>query len=172
MIRTISLLVLALPVAASAGPKRDAVMDLLNAFEEPVRAADLAALGDGVDTELMEIAADPEVATTRRGRAVTSLQFYETDTVRTFLEARLVSGATESLLRRKAAASLAAWGAAATPILGPVLGDRDVQVRIAVAQALGRVGDATARKLLRDRLATEPEPAVQEAITKSLAVQR
>jgi HEAT repeat protein len=172
MIRMLSLLVLAAPGAAWAGPKRDAVMDLLNAFEDTVREADLAALGDGVDAELMEIADDAQVPTTRRARAISGLQYYRTDTVRTFLEKHLETKSSVSMLRRKAAASLAAWGPTAVATLAPVLGDSDVQLRIAVAQALGRIGDDPARKLLQDRLAAEPEPAVKEAITKSLGVQR
>jgi HEAT repeat protein len=170
MIRTICLLVLAAPLSAWAGPKRAAVMDLLNAFEEPIREADLAALGDGVDAELMEIADDAQVPASRRGRAVTGLQYYKTDTVRTYLEKQLKGDV--SLLRRKAAASLAAWGPTAVPALTPVLSDSDVQLRIAVAQALGRIGDESARKALQERLASESEPVVKEAIDKALGVPR
>lgn len=172
MIRMISLLVLAAPVASWAGPKHDAVMDLLNAFEEPLREADLVALGSGVDAELMEIADDTQVPATRRGRAIVGMQYFKTDTVRSWLETRLASTTSESILRRKAASSLAAWGPSAVAVLGPVLADSDVQVRIAVAQALGRVGDDAARKALQDRLGAESVPAVKDVITRELAVQR
>jgi HEAT repeat protein len=170
MLRT--MLLLAWPVAAWAGPKHDAVMDLLGASEDPVRQADLVALGDGVDAELMAIALDPEVPTTRRGRALGSLQYYATDGVRHFLEAQLAEPTGHSLLRRTAAASLAAWGPVAVPVLAHALSDADLQVRIAVARALGRIVAPSAKQALQARLRAEIDATAKQAITASLAVQR
>jgi HEAT repeat protein len=154
---------------AWAGPKRDAVMDLLNAFEHTAGEAELRALGDGVDAELMEIADDAAVPATRRGRAVSALQFYPTDTVRGFLERHLK--ASDALVRRKAAYSLAAFGSAAVPSLTAALSDADVQLRIAAASALGTIGSDPAKQALRGRLASEGEGAVKDAITRALESQ-
>ncbi|MCA9489676.1 MAG: HEAT repeat domain-containing protein [Myxococcales bacterium] len=161
------LTLLLLAAASWAGEKRDAVLELLGAFEEPVAQKNLEALGEGVDVELMAIADDHAVPHSRRGNAVVALQFYPTDPVHTFLVAHLAPG-NDALLRRKAAHSLAAFGAAAVPELAPSLADDDTQVRIAVVHALGRIEDPTARTALESRLPQEPEPAVKDAIAKAL----
>jgi HEAT repeat protein len=168
--RTLSVCALALllPLASAwAGPQRDAVLELLNAYEDVPSQADLAALGDGIDQELMEIADDAKVPSTRRGRALSALQHYRTDDVRTFLEAH-VDASDKGILRRKAAWSLAAWGDDAVAKLQGALADDDVQLRIAVAQALGSIGTDTARAALTARLDPEPETAVKDAIRKAL----
>jgi HEAT repeat protein len=153
-----------------AGPQRQAVLDLLNAYDEPVRQEDLAALGAGVDAELLEIAQDAAVPLTRRGKAVAALKFYPTTEVRSFLDATLAG--QESLLRRKAAYSLAAFGSSAVPALIGALGEPDVQLRVAAANALGTVGDAEGLEALRARLAVETEPAVKKAITAAVGGSR
>lgn len=168
MMRTVlAILALGLSAPALAGEKHDAVMDLLNGFEDPVREADLAALGDGVEVELMQIAEDKAVPATRRGRAVSALQYYRTDAVRAFLEKHLADP-HDGLIRRKAAWSLAAWGEPAVPLLTGALGDADVQLRIAAAQALGTIPHESAKAALRARLSAETESAVKDAIGKSL----
>ncbi|MEQ1505286.1 MAG: HEAT repeat domain-containing protein [Myxococcota bacterium] len=166
MSRVLGVLALLVPALAWAGPKRDAVMDLLNAIEEPVREADLTALGDGVDAELMSIADDAAIPVSRRGRAVSALQYFKTEPVRVFLEGHLAAG--DALVRRKAAYSLAVFGPSAVAPLSKALGDADVQLRIAAAQALGQLGDAAAHQALTARLGSEREPAVRDAITKAL----
>lgn len=156
-----------LPATAWAGPNRDAVMDLLNAYEDVPAKSDLDALGDGIDLELMEIADDHAVPSTRRGRAISALQHYPTDAVRAFLDAHLAD-ADKGILRRKAAFSLAAWGDGAVDTLSGALTDDDVQLRIAVAQALGSIGTDASRQALQARLESESEAAVSEAIQKAL----
>src|SRR5687767_12731606 len=162
MSRTLVWVALCVPGLAFAGEKRDAVMDLLNAIDSPPREADWKALGDGVDAELMEIAVDTSVPTTRRGAAVTALQYYPTDTVRAFLEGRLAS--TDALVRRKAVYSLAAFGPSSVPKIAGALSDADVQLRIAAANALGTIADESAKAALRARQPIEGEKAVQDAI--------
>jgi HEAT repeat protein len=165
---TWALLALALPITAVAGEHQAAVMDLLNAVEQPPTKTDLEAISDGVDAELMEIADDTEVASTRRGRAISALGFFPTDTVRAFLDAKLIE-AGKSLFRRKAAYALAAgWGAESVEAIAAVLTDDDVQLRIAAVNALAQVNDATARQALETQLATESESAVKDAIEKGL----
>jgi HEAT repeat protein len=114
----------------------------------------------------MSIADDTTVPVTRRGRAVSALQYFRTDAVRGFLEAKVKAG--DPLVRRKAAYSLGAFGAPAVAPLTGALGDADVQLRIAAATALGTVGGEPALQALRDRLAAEPEAAVRDALTKAL----
>ncbi len=169
MSRTVVALALAalLPLAARAGEHRDAVMDILNAYEVTASKADLDALGDGVVAELMEIAVDAEVPASRRGRAISALQFYPTDEVRAFLEARLVD-ADKSLYRRKALGALAAFGPSAVPVIAPYLKDRDEQVRMAAARSLGRIGGDEARGALEARRKKEKVASVREVIDAAL----
>ncbi len=153
---------------AHAGPHRDAVLDLLNAFEGAATADEMRAIGAGVDAELMEIADDGAVPTSRRGRAVSALGFFPSDGVRTFLESHLKK-ADRPLLRRKAAMSLAAgWGEASVDVLAKELGDSDVQVRIAVVRALASVEAEAAKQVLREHLEAEQETAVRAAIEGAL----
>ncbi len=161
-------LVLLMPLASAwAGPQRDAVMDVLNAYEDVPTQADLAALGDGIDQELMEIADDHAVPSTRRGRAISALQHYRTDAVRAFLDAH-VDAADKGILRRKSVYSLAAWGDAAVDKIATALADDDVQLRIAAASALGSIGTDEAKAALTARQAVESETAVSDALRKAL----
>lgn len=166
--RCVLLLLAMLPSIAWGGPHRDAVLDLLNAYESVPSRADLVAIGDDVDAELMAIADDGSVPTSRRGRAVTALQHVPNPQVRAWLERRLERD-DSSLLRRKAAWALAkGFGEGAIPALGRALDDADAQLRIAAAQALGSLDSASARATLKGRLAQETEPAVTAAIRKSM----
>lgn len=168
--RSVSLAFLAAVFASGsawAGALRAPLMDLLNAYDTPIAQADLDALGAGVDAELMAIADDASVPSTRRGRAVSALQYYKTDAVRTYLERHLGSDA-DGLVRRKAAYSLAVFGGSSVGPLTSALADKDVQLRIAAAQALGTIGGDAARKALTDRQTTEPDASVRDAIGQAL----
>jgi HEAT repeat protein len=157
--------------SAEAGDKRDAVLDVLQAFEERLGEGDLARLGDGVDAELMAIGDDPGVAATRRANAVVALQWYRTDAVRAWLVRRLHGAAgtpADSLLRRKAARALGAFGAAAIPELSAALADADVQVRVAAAIALGSMKEPGAREALKARLPAESDPTAHAALEAQL----
>ena len=169
MSRTACALALAalLPLSARAGAHRDAVMDVLNAYEVTASRADLDAIGEGVVAELMEIAVDRDVPASRRGRAISALQFYPTDEVRAFLEARLAEG-EKPLYQRKALGALAAFGASAVPTVAPYLKDRDEQVRMAAARSLGRIGGSEARSALQSRRKKEKVDAVREVIDAAL----
>ena len=161
---------LCLPTTSLAGPLRTPVLELLSGYEATATPADLAQLGDGVPAELMEIADDASVASSRRSRAITALQHYPTPDVRGFLEAHL-DKADKGILRRKAAMSLGAgFGAAAVPVLAKHLADEDTLVRVAVVQSLGMTSSAEAREALQARLDVEPVESVKEAIGKALEV--
>jgi len=157
---------LVLAAGAAAGPLNASVMSLLDAYEAPVDAASVRALGEGAAAELVAVAKDPSVPPTRRARAITALRYVEaTDEVATALRDHLAS---ESLLRRHAALSLAAvLGAAAIDDLEPLLADDDAQVRIAAARGLGRIGTERARAVLSARAAVETVPAVVEALDEA-----
>lgn len=162
-------LVALMSTTAQAGDLRDPVMDLLNAFEDVAEEADLKALGAGVDAELMEIADDDDVPLSRRGRAVTALHYYKTAKVHTFLDGHLSNEAMTSIIRRKAAWSLGTgWGTESVDDLSPFLSDKDVQLRLAVVEALGAVGGADAHAALKTRRTKEDNDTVNAAIDKAL----
>lgn len=167
--RALLLTALLIPTAADAGALREPVMDLLNAYEDTATAEQLSALGEGVTDELMEIAVDGEVPSSRRGRAVSALGHFPADDTRAFLDARLADADTSSLIRRKAAYALAAgWGEGAVRSLAGALADDDVQLRIAAAHALGELSDQAAKDALEARLAVEDSDAARDAIEKAL----
>ena len=163
------LLLWALAGTALAGPLTEPVTSLLDGIEHAPTAAEFAALGDGVDTELLAIAADASAPTSRRGRALSALAFYPTQDVRTALEQVLGEEQGKSLLRRKAAGSLGAgFGDDATSVLEAALSDDDPQLRIAVVHALGAIDTDTARAALSARRGVESQSAVVEAIDQAL----
>lgn len=157
-----------LPATSFAGPLREPVLELLNGYEATATGEDLAKLGDGVTAELMEIADDHTVASSRRGRAITALQHFPEPKVKGFLESHM-DQADKGILRRKAAMSLGVgFGADAVPKLSEHLTDDDTLVRIAVVQALGMTDAPAAREALQGRLQAEEIESVREAITKAL----
>lgn len=161
-------LALAPLTSAFAGPLRDDLLTLLGGYEDLPTAEQLRGLGEGVEAELMAIADDHAVPSSRRSRAVSSLQYFPSKSSRTFLEAHL-DAADKGILRRKAALALGAgFGSEAVPKLTAVLADDDVLVRVAVAQALGFVGGDEAKAALTSRLANEADATVREAIAKAL----
>lgn len=60
-------------------------------------------------------------------------------------------------------------GTEAIPTLLPYLQDRDSQVRIAVARALGRLGGPEVQQALEERIPSEEEPLVREALQQGLS---
>lgn len=86
--------------------------------------------------------------------------------LRTLLEDR----DTEPPLRASAATALSLRvGLEAVPLLLPFLADGHEQVRIAVARALGRLGGPKAQQALEDRLPSEEDPLVREALQQGLS---
>jgi hypothetical protein len=162
--------VLAWATSAGASEHRGAIMDLLNQLDGTPSAESWKALDDGVDAELIAIADDHEVPHSRRGRAVTALQFFPSDSVNIYLVKLLVEESSDALLRRKAAWSLAVgWGdKALSHLVGP-LGSEDVQLRIATVHALESVGSPAAMTMLAGRLPTETTASVSDAIRTALA---
>lgn len=171
MPRSLRLLAFALLLSplAHASELRAPVMDLLNAYEETATPEQLRALGEGVDAELMLIADDKAVPTSRRARAISALGSYTGDTVRAFLEARLAE-ADKGVFQRKAAYSLAAVAGpdSVVPLTAALNDEGDTQLRIAAAHALGSLSEAPARAALEARQGIEREDAVKVEIEKSM----
>lgn len=132
-------LALAASSPAFAGALRDPVLAALAGVEDVPTAADLQAIGAGVEGELIEIAQDASVVPTTRARAVHALGWFPTDSSQALLRSTLTG--SDALLARKAAYALAnGWGDASVPMLQPALAANDVQLRIATVRALDGVG--------------------------------
>jgi HEAT repeat protein len=85
------------------------------------------------------------------------------------LRALLEDTRTEPPLRASAATALSLrTGSEAIPTLLPFLQDRDGRVRIAVARALGRLGGPQVQQALEERLPSEQDPLVREALQQGL----
>lgn len=149
---------------------RSKLIELLSGYEDPPTAAALRALGAGVDTELMAIAADSSVSKARRASATWSLGYFPSPATRSFLDDRVQDAAGDSQLRRAATWALCnGWGDAALEAIGPALRSSDDQLRNQAVRAVARVGSPAARALLESRLAVESSAMVRDAITASLA---
>lgn len=154
---------LLLAVPALAGPLRDSVMSMLSAYEAPIDAASVVALGDGAGAELVAIADDATVPPTRRARALTALQHVpQTPEVAEAFRRHLRG--SEPLLQRHAALSMVVLGNDAVDDLTAVLSSDDVALRVAAVQALGRISTKEAKAALTAHGAKETAGRVHEAL--------
>jgi HEAT repeat protein len=159
---------LGMSLPAAAGELREQVLEQLSGIEDPPSAAALAALGEGVDEVLLQIAADDSLARTKRGRAVHALGYFPTESGRALLVATL--DAPDRYLARKAVYALGnGWGEAAIPELSRALSSSDLHLREAAVSAMAGIDADPARQALSDRLAVESDPTVRDAITAALA---
>jgi HEAT repeat protein len=143
-------------------------MDLLNQHDAAPTQVDFETLGSGVEMELMAIAEDAEVPSSRRSRAVTALQWFPSVAVRAFLVGK-TSADTKAILRRKAVYALAGgWGVEALPELTLALADADVQVRISAVNAMAQLDDAAVVAALQERVSVETVDSVKLALTKAV----
>jgi HEAT repeat protein len=132
-------------------------------------AAALKALGDGVFEALRTIAADESSTPELRARAVSSLS-YLGDPRATAELRQVLHGAQSSLLVRTALFALSrAQGAGAVSEVSPYLRDANPTVRLAAAEALGRIGSPAARAALQQRRGIETDPAVRGALARAVA---
>jgi len=168
-LKSLLLVALLLPATTLAGPLAEPVVALLDGYERAPTPEDFRALGEGAQAELLEIAADADAPTTRRGRALTALAFYPNTETRAVLDATLADAESKSLLRRKAAYAVGVgFGADAIPALTAALGDADPQLRMAAASALGAVGTDAAKAALSARRDLETEDAVRTVLNTFL----
>ncbi len=126
-------------------------------------------LGPAAFSVLEELAANPKAPARQRARAVTSMAAVDHPQAGDHLRTLLEDKGTEPPLRASAATALSLRaGQEAIPTLLPFLQDRDEQVRIAVARALGRLGGPQVQQALEERLPTEQDPLVREALQQGL----
>ncbi|RKH71097.1 HEAT repeat domain-containing protein [Corallococcus aberystwythensis] len=158
------------PVAVTPGPLRAEALGLL---AQPSVAPEAAwrRLGPGVVPVLAALAEDTSVPDAQRMRAVTALARVEAPEAGQTLQAMLEDPQRPSDVRSQAAAALGQrLGFEAVKTLRARLEDRDLLIREAVAQALGRLGGQQVREVLEERLPLEDVPQVREALQQGLTL--
>jgi HEAT repeat protein len=167
----LSLLALLLTAPAHADEAlRSKCIDLLAAYDDPATAEDWRALGDGAPAELMAIARDSKVSSTRRAGAVLALGWFPTPETRTYVTTVLYDVDAANILRRKATFALGnGWGEQAMPELVATLASEDVQLRQAAARAIAKLGTPAAKTALQERLTVEPDRVVRDLIVSLLS---
>jgi len=132
-------------------------------------AATLKAFGAGTFETLSAIAEDEELPVEVRVRALASLSYLDDRRVATEL-LRTVQGAKSPLFLRTALFGLArVKGNAAVGDIAPYLQNANPTVRLAAAEALGRLGSSAARAALQARLDGETNAAVRDALARALS---
>ncbi len=148
-----------LPLAltlASPVVRADPADLLLDGVDTVPDAAAWRRLGPAGEARLAAIAGDRDAPIGRRARAVSALAHFPSDATRKLLATLLSHDDAPSLLRRKAALSLArAFGDMSVATLAAQAGAADPRLRDDVARALGSIGTARARAVLQRRLAVE-----------------
>jgi hypothetical protein len=128
-------------------------------------------LGPAALTVLEELASNPKAPAPQRTLAVTSMAAVDHPQAADHLRALLEGRRTEPPLRASAAIALSLRaGQEAIPLLLPFLQDPNEQVRIAVARALGRLGGPQVQQALEDRIPSEQNPRVREALQQGLTL--
>jgi hypothetical protein len=158
------------PPAPVTGPLRTEALGLLS---RPALAPESAwrRLGPEVVPVLAALAEDTSVPDAQRMGAVTALARVESPQAGQTLRAMLEDSERPPELRSQAAAALGqCLGFEAVQTLRARLEDRDLRIREAVAQALGRLGGQQAREVLEERLSLEDIPRVREALQRGLTL--
>ncbi|RKH93753.1 HEAT repeat domain-containing protein [Corallococcus sp. AB038B] len=158
------------PPAPVPGPLRTEALGLLS---QPSVAPEAAwrRFGPEVVPVLAALAEDTSVPDAQRMRAVTALARVESPEAGQTLQAMLEDPHRPSDVRSQAAAALGQrLGFEAVKTLQARLEDRDLRLREAVAQALGRLGGQRVREVLEERLPLEDVPQVREALQQGLTL--
>ncbi|RKH58835.1 HEAT repeat domain-containing protein [Corallococcus llansteffanensis] len=160
------------PLEASApapGPLREEALKLL--AQPTVAGAAWRRLGPEVVPVLAALTEDPSVPDAQRMRAVAALAQVESPEAGQTLQALMEDPRKPADVRTRAAAALGqCLGFEAVKALSAQLEDRDVRIREAVAQALGRLGGQRVRETLEERLPLEDVPQVREALQQGLTL--
>ncbi|TSC31562.1 HEAT repeat domain-containing protein [Corallococcus sp. Z5C101001] len=160
----------ATPPSAVPGALRAEALGLL-ALPTVASEAAWHRLGPEVVPVLAALAEDPSVSDAQRMRAVTALAWVEFPQAGQTLQAMLEDPHRPSDVRSQAAAALGqCLGFEAVKTLRARLEDRDLRIREAVAQALGRLGGQQVREVLEERLPLEDVPQVREALQQGLTL--
>ena len=126
--------------------------------------------GDAL-SPLAAIAADPGEAEATRAAALAALGWVENAHAPEVLAAHADDLHESVALRIAALRALALRvGRAGASRFERALGDRNVEIRLAAARALGTLGGAEARRELSDRLDAETDLTVREALQQSLSL--
>jgi len=159
-----------------AVPTRGEVQTRLAKAVRGFSAGDVADLGAGAGSLLIQIADDKAVAAPIRLRAMAALSYAQTPAVHNFLESYVVRQRTsraevDRALLRKAAIALG-WqsGPRAVEVLAELLDHDDAEGRLDAVVALGLTRTRRAEKPLRDRLSIEPDAAVRAQIESQLRI--
>jgi HEAT repeat protein len=159
-----------LPPTAGAVASQPARLSPLLAPEARPAPEQWKALGPEGLSLLRQVASDPAELPERRARAVSGMAFLDDAGSSAVLQSFATDSNALPAVRQSATLGLAVReGPHAVPMLAPLLGDGDVSVRLAAAQALGRAGGNDARTALQGRLDAETDPHVRDEIQKSLA---
>lgn len=125
--------------------------------------------GAAIATSLAQVINTAAHPLERRVRAVTLLGRLSGPEALPPLELLLRDGKAEPPLRAAAAVALAhRQGAASVPGLKALLGDAEPVLRIGAARALAAIASDEARGALEERLASEPDRSVREALQHAL----
>ncbi|ATB47397.1 HEAT repeat domain-containing protein [Corallococcus macrosporus] len=128
-------------------------------------------LGPGAVPVLSALVVDPSAPAARRTLAVASLALVDPTSGATPIRAVLEDAKAPAEVRVSAAGALGrCLGLDAIPTLITRLQDPELQVREAVAVALGRLGGQQARQALEDRLPVEERALVREALQRGLTL--
>lgn len=159
------------PAPSTAAALRARVEALLQDEDVYQHEADWKPLGPDALAVLVQVAADPNVPSAWRARAVASMGFVENPEAVERLHALLDDPGTHPTLRANAAFALALRsGPEALSALLPHLQDGQQQVREAVALAIGRLGSVEAQRALEERLPAEEDLLVRDAIQQGLTL--
>jgi hypothetical protein len=158
------------PAPPPSGDVRAQVVSLLDQPDAfPPYGTRWQPLGPAAFSVLEELASNAKAPAPQRARAVTSMAAVDHPQAADHLRALLADRGTEPPLRASAATALSLRaGQEAIPTLLPFLQDREGQVRIAVARALGRLGGPQVQQALEERLPSERDPLVREALQQGL----
>lgn len=159
------------PTPSTAAALRARVEALLQDEDVYQHEGDWKPLGPDALAVLVQVAADPNVPSAWRARAVASMGFVENPEAVERLHALLDDSGSHPTLRANAAFALALRsGPEALSALLPHLQDGQQQVREAVALAIGRLGSVEAQRALEERLPAEEDLLVRDAIQQGLTL--
>lgn len=159
--------------AVSAAPSQALRTEVLSLLERPDAFPPYETrwkpLGPAALDILEELASNPKAPAPQRVRAVTSMAAVDHPQTADHLHTLLKDARTQPPLRASAATALSLRaGSEAIPTLLPFLQDREELVRAAVARALGRLGGSRALQALEERIPSEQDPLVREALQQGL----
>lgn len=163
----------ATPRLAHADPERERVELLLNAYDAPASADQLGAAASNPRAVLIQIAQDPAVPEYRRFAALQALALFPNEQVRALYSAilREIPGRAEGprIAHPTIQAMMKAFGESALIEVEPLLGSKDVQVRLTAVHAIARFGGDKGRSLLRAHAEREPNRIVLEELERLVA---